>query len=121
MIRVYEAANVTDAHLVKSLLEDAGIPALIRGEYLQGVLGEVPVSGQIDVSVADADAGRARAIVEDWQAASPDPAFAGGEDTDAEHAPPAPRNSPGRRHVVGLVVALLAVVVACWAILRPLA
>ncbi|TKR29391.1 DUF2007 domain-containing protein [Luteimonas gilva] len=69
MVPVYDAANSTDAHLVKNLLERAGIASYIRGEYLQGGLGDLPVSGMVQVCVDAADAARAREIVVDWQAA----------------------------------------------------
>ena len=33
---VYRAANIIDANLVKGVLEQAGIPAFVSGEYLTG-------------------------------------------------------------------------------------
>ncbi|WP_255516448.1 putative signal transducing protein [Luteimonas suaedae] len=81
MIRIYEAAHLADAHMVRELLVREGIAAHIQGEYLQGALGEIPVSGQIGVTVAAPDAPRARAIVLDWERAVPERL------TDAEEAP----------------------------------
>jgi len=54
MRAIYDAENVVDAHLVKHALEDAGIPAFIRGEYLTGALGELPMHGLVQVCVPDA-------------------------------------------------------------------
>ena len=42
---VYEAENLVDAHLVRGVLEQAGIPVWVRGEYLTGAMGELPVMG----------------------------------------------------------------------------
>ncbi|MGI8561093.1 MAG: DUF2007 domain-containing protein [Luteimonas sp.] len=72
MVPVYDAAHATDAHLIKHLLEDAGIPCYIRGEHLQGGLGEIPVHGLMSVCVPESEALRARAIVVDWQDGVPD-------------------------------------------------
>lgn len=48
---VYEAENLIDAHLVRGALEEAGIPAWVRGEFLAGAMGELPVSGLVAVCV----------------------------------------------------------------------
>lgn len=118
MVPIYDAAHSVDAHMMKSLLEQAGIPAQIRGEYLQGALGEIPVSGQITVCVADADAARARALVLDWERATPEPDALDDDTQDTPgHTAPA---SPGRGHLMGLAGGLLLVLLICWAVLRPL-
>ena len=51
---VYEAANQIDGHLVRHALEDAGIPAFVRGEALLGGVGELPACGLVAVCVPDA-------------------------------------------------------------------
>lgn len=51
---VYEAAHLIDAHLVRHALEDAGIPAFVRGEALLGGIGELPACGLVAVCVPDA-------------------------------------------------------------------
>lgn len=65
---VYEAENVIDAHLVKSLLENVGIPAWVRGEFLTGGIGELPAQGLVAVSVPDSAEADARAELAAWQA-----------------------------------------------------
>ncbi|MBC7990339.1 MAG: DUF2007 domain-containing protein [Luteimonas sp.] len=65
---IYDAANSTDAHLVRNLLEQAGIASYIRGEYLQGGLGEIPVTGLISVCVDEADAHLAGEVLAEWRA-----------------------------------------------------
>ena len=60
---VYEAANLIDAHLVRHALEDAGIPAFVRGEALLGGVGELPACGLVAVCVPDAAWPQADALV----------------------------------------------------------
>lgn len=67
MRTVYDAANLIDAHLVKHALEDAGIPAFVRGEALTGGIGELGVFGLVAVMVADAAEPAARAVVAQLQ------------------------------------------------------
>lgn len=52
---VYRAESIIDANLVKSVLESAGILAFVNGEYLIGGMGELPMSGLVNVMVADSD------------------------------------------------------------------
>lgn len=61
---VYEAANLIDAHLVRHALEAADIPVFLRGEQLQGGMGELPLFGVVAVCVPDLAWPQARAIVE---------------------------------------------------------
>ncbi len=70
---VYEAANLIDAHLVRHALEQAGIPAFVRGEALLGGLGELGVFGLVAVCVPAPCALEARALVEalPWPGAPP--------------------------------------------------
>ena len=44
MKRVYTAHDPTEAHLVKGLLEAAGIEALVQGEHLFPLRGSLPVT-----------------------------------------------------------------------------
>lgn len=66
---VYEAENVIDAHLVKGMLEAEEIPAYVRGEYLAGGIGELPVMGMVAVCVAEVDLAAAERILQGWRAA----------------------------------------------------
>ena len=43
MKRIYTAANLADAHLVRDLLQHAGIAVHIFNEYAMAALGEVPM------------------------------------------------------------------------------
>ena len=73
---VYEAENLIDAHLVKGLLESEDIPAFVRGEYLTGGIGELPVMGLVAVCVPEARFPEAAAVLRDWRGpeAQPEPA-----------------------------------------------
>ncbi len=44
MKQVYVAKNPADAHLLKGLLEGEDIQAIVRGEFLWGTRGEVPIT-----------------------------------------------------------------------------
>lgn len=43
MKRVHNARHLTEAHLIRDLLESHGIDALVSGEFLTGGWGELPV------------------------------------------------------------------------------
>ena len=56
---VYNANDITDAHLVAGLLEANGIKCHVGGHYLQGGIGELATMGFANVQVADEDFGPA--------------------------------------------------------------
>ncbi len=64
---VYEAENLIDAHLVRGRLESEGIAAFVRGEFLTGALGELPVSGLVAVCVSEPAEARARELIAQWR------------------------------------------------------
>lgn len=43
MKRVHNARHLTEAHLIRGLLESHGIEAVVRGDFLTGGWGELPV------------------------------------------------------------------------------
>jgi hypothetical protein len=67
MKRVYNAANHIQAHMVMHVLEQAGVRALVQGEFLQSGAGELPVGNLVGVAVDDEDVAIAREIIEDWE------------------------------------------------------
>ena len=67
MKRVYNAANHIQAHIVMHVLEQAGVHALVQGEFLQSGAGELPVGNLVGVAVDDEDVEIAREIIEDWE------------------------------------------------------
>ena len=67
MKRIYNAANHIQAHMVMHVLQQAGIRALVQGEFLQSGAGELPVGNLVGVVVDDEDVAIAREIIEDWE------------------------------------------------------
>ena len=66
MKKIYTAKNPADAHLLKGLLEGENIEADVRGGFLYGVRGEVPITPDTCPSVwvmDDADYDRAMELV----------------------------------------------------------
>lgn len=49
-ITIYRAENTVEANIIKGLIQTAGIECHIKGEMLQGALGEIPFE-QTEVSV----------------------------------------------------------------------
>jgi hypothetical protein len=72
--KVYTAKNPADAHLLKGLLEGENIEADVRGEFLYGVRGEVPITPDTCPSVwvmDDADYDRAMEVVSAFREEGP--------------------------------------------------
>jgi len=67
MIKVYDASNITEAHIVRGMLEANGIDAYVGGYYLQGAVGELAVQGFASVLVAGEDAASARVLIERYE------------------------------------------------------
>jgi len=45
MKRIHNARHAAEAHLICGLLQSCGIAAVVRGEWLAGGFGELPVDG----------------------------------------------------------------------------
>lgn len=104
MRKLYDAANGVEAHMVVDLLTQEGIAARTDGEYLQGAVGGLPVSGNVRVMVAEDQYDAARAVIERWDAGQP-------------AAPtPAPQRASG--HWPYFIGGAIIGVVACFAYLR---
>ena len=67
MKRVYNAANHIQAHMVMHVLEQAGVHAMVQGEFLQSGAGELPIGNLVGVAVDEEDVAIAREIIEDWE------------------------------------------------------
>ena len=68
MKQVYSALNEMDAHFLKGLLGEAGIEAVVEGEALEQVWGNLPLSSASvpTVWVQDGDVARAAPIVDEY-------------------------------------------------------
>ena len=64
MRRVYQAAHLPEAYLVRDRLRAEGIAAEVYNEHAAGALGEIPFTHAYpEVWVADADWARARRLL----------------------------------------------------------
>jgi hypothetical protein len=67
MIIIYKAGDITEAHIVKGLLEANDIDAYIGGFYLQGGVGDLAARDFAHVHVADEDKQRAFEIIKQYE------------------------------------------------------
>lgn len=63
MQKIYDADNIIDAYLVKGLLEQQSIRCFVNGEYLQGAMGELPVSGLVTIWVCEDEVDNAQDVL----------------------------------------------------------
>lgn len=75
LLRARDLSGI-DVNLLKGLLEEAGIPCLIKNEYLAIALGDLPPAECYqELWVLDAaDFSQAQAVLESWRTATPLPA-----------------------------------------------
>lgn len=69
MRKIYSAATLPDAHLVRGLLGQAGIEAEVFNENAQGGMGEIPFTHAYpEVWIVDeGDAARAREVIRQFE------------------------------------------------------
>lgn len=67
MIKVYSAANITEAHIIKGMMEANGIEAYVDGYYLQGGIGELAAMDFVSVSVDCDNENKARALIVEYE------------------------------------------------------
>jgi hypothetical protein len=68
--KVSGSRNPADAHLIKGILEAAGIEVIVQGEFLWGVRGEVPVGYDTSPTIwvkNDYDYDKANEIINEYQ------------------------------------------------------
>ena len=74
MQRIYVARNVSEAHIVSGMLNAAGIAAEVRGHYLAGGYGELPISSDTLPSVwieDDLQRDVARSVIAEYERPGP--------------------------------------------------
>jgi hypothetical protein len=71
MKNLYEASNAIEAHMIRDLLKQEGFTAYIRGEYLQGAVGEIPAGGLVRLEIDESEYEQAREFIQRWDAAQP--------------------------------------------------
>ena len=67
MKKIYSAANITEAHIIKGLLESNNIEAFVSGHYLQGGIGELPASDFAAIFVNDDNCAQALEIIQQYE------------------------------------------------------
>jgi hypothetical protein len=115
---LYEASSAVEAHLLKDLLAQEGVPASIHGEFLQGAMGELPAAGLVRLMVADEHYAAGRALIARWEAAAPSDCA----DTPDDAVRPVAdeRRRPPTRNPRGMWIAVAIVAAACWLYARAL-
>lgn len=71
MIKVYDASNSIEAHMIANLLEQEGIEARVDGEYLQGGIGDLQAIDMIRVMVSEESYPAAQNIIKTFEAKQP--------------------------------------------------
>ena len=73
MKRVYTASNLPDAHLLRDLLQQAGIAAHVFNENAASLIGLVPVvTGQPQIWIAQAhQEAHAKSVITEFQSRAP--------------------------------------------------
>ena len=64
---IYNASNLTEAHIVAGLLNANGIETHVGGHYLQGGIGELAAADFVRIHVADDDVTAAAAIIAEYE------------------------------------------------------
>lgn len=65
---VFVASDLAQGQLVASTIEAEGIPVYVKGEFLQGALGELPATvSQVEIQVPIERAEAAREIARRWE------------------------------------------------------
>ncbi|CAN5336159.1 hypothetical protein BH24PSE2_BH24PSE2_24440 [soil metagenome] len=77
-VRIYKAANGIEAHLLRGLLEQAGVEVHLIGEHQNRVYGASSHLFAIELRVPPRQENEARAIVERFEANAADAAVAPG-------------------------------------------
>jgi len=71
-VRIYRAANATEAHIIRGMLEQHDIRVRLRGEGLSSGLGELPAEVvEVEVQVPTGYRQLARQLVEEYETRSP--------------------------------------------------
>lgn len=67
MQRIYDASDIIEASIIKGLLEQCGFEVYVSGFYLHGGIGEIPVSGNTGIWVADDQVAAAGELVRQYE------------------------------------------------------
>ena len=103
MQTIYKAANITEAHIVRGMLNSRGIDAEVGGHYLQGGVGELATMDFANVMVEEEDIALARKVIEEYEAENY-------EKPDRPHSPTSVRSVLGFVLFLLILIAILATI-----------
>lgn len=64
---IFEANDISEAHIVAGMLENAGLQTEVNGFFLQGAVGELPASDFVKVYLLDeADFEQAQQLIAEY-------------------------------------------------------
>jgi hypothetical protein len=67
MRTLYNASNAVEAQILKDVLGQEGVEAVVLGAHLQGAVGELPPGSLVRLVVDDGSWDAGRAIVARWE------------------------------------------------------
>jgi rubrerythrin len=69
---VYRAKDGQQAHVLQAALQNAGIEAVIEGEFLEAALGELPIGWSVAprIMVESRHIAKARELIANWESAT---------------------------------------------------
>ena len=81
MPRIFTARDSLEANFVKSLLDQAGIEAVIEGELIQQIRGDIPLTMETlpKIVVRDSDLAATQTIIDEFRARKTHPTRSAGE------------------------------------------
>jgi hypothetical protein len=66
MVKIYNARDTIEAHIIRGMLKAHGIEAYVNGFYLQGGVGDLAAHDYASVSVGNNDVDQARKLVKEY-------------------------------------------------------
>ena len=104
---VYRAKDITEAEIIRGMLQAEGIDAHSSGFYLQGAIGDMAALDFAKVHVADEDYDRARALVKEYEGQDPDT-------VETRSEPDIAATTRPRKFLVTLVIAIVISILSYW-------
>ncbi|HGM5582617.1 MULTISPECIES: DUF2007 domain-containing protein [unclassified Pseudomonas] len=71
MRRIYEPESLMEAQMLVGMLASEGVEVHLIGGDLVGAMGDLPMQGLLALAVADEQAGYARQLIDEYNAAQP--------------------------------------------------
>ena len=104
---VYRAGDITEAEIVRGMLESSQIEAHVSGYYLQGGVGDLQATDLAKVHVNDEDFDRAREILAEYEGGKAQPEEADSQIRLAE-------SSITEKVLITVIIVIVVSVVSYW-------